>query len=38
MERVFAQLSPEELAGMTAGLHRLREAFSAAHIPGEETL
>lgn len=31
MERVFAQLSPGELAGMTAGLHRLREAFAAAH-------
>ena len=37
MERVFAQLSPEELAGMTAGLHRLREAFAAAHGIDEET-
>jgi hypothetical protein len=37
MERVFAQLSPEELAGMTAGLHRLREAFAAAHISDGKT-
>lgn len=33
MERAFAHLSPEELAGMTASLHRLREAFTAAHGP-----
>ncbi len=31
MERAFAQLSPEELAGMAASLRRLREAFTAAH-------
>lgn len=37
MERVFAQLSPEELAEMTAGLHRLREAFAAAHGSDGET-
>jgi DNA-binding MarR family transcriptional regulator len=31
MERAFAEFSPNELAGMTASLHRLREAFAAAH-------
>lgn len=31
MEHAFAQFPPEELAGMTAGLRRLREAFAAAH-------
>lgn len=31
MERAFAALSPEELTGMTASLHDLRQAFSAAH-------
>ena len=36
MQHVFAQLSPEELDGITAGLHRLREAFTAAHAAGEE--
>ena len=36
MQRAFAQLSPEDVAGITAGLHRLREAFTAAHTSGEE--
>ncbi len=31
MERAFAHLSPEDLAGMTDNLRRLREAFVAAH-------
>lgn len=31
MERAFAKFSPKELAEMTASLHRLREAFAAAH-------
>ncbi|HEU0282455.1 MAG TPA: MarR family transcriptional regulator [Gallionella sp.] len=36
MERAFAQLSPEELAGMTDSLRRLRAAFAAAHGTDEE--
>ena len=36
MQRAFAQLSPQELAGITASLHRLRGAFTAAHTSGEE--
>lgn len=31
MERAFAKFSPKELAEMTASLHRLRDAFVAAH-------
>jgi len=31
MEHAFAKFSPKELAEMTASLHRLREAFAAAH-------
>jgi len=37
MRRAFAQLLPEELVGMTAGLRRLREAFTAAHGAEGET-
>lgn len=31
MQRVFDQLSPDELAAITASLHHLREAFAVAH-------
>ena len=31
MERAFAPLAPDEVAGITAGLQRLRQAFAAAH-------
>jgi MarR family transcriptional regulator, 2-MHQ and catechol-resistance regulon repressor len=31
MGRAFAEFSPKELAGMTANLRRLRDAFAAAH-------
>jgi MarR family transcriptional regulator, 2-MHQ and catechol-resistance regulon repressor len=31
MERAFSGFLPKELAGMTASLRRLREAFTAAH-------
>jgi MarR family transcriptional regulator, 2-MHQ and catechol-resistance regulon repressor len=36
MERAFATLSPEELTGMTACLHKLREAFAVAHGVNKE--
>ena len=31
MDRAFAKFSPKELAGMTANLRRLKEAFTEAH-------
>jgi MarR family 2-MHQ and catechol resistance regulon transcriptional repressor len=31
MDRAFAKFSPKELAGMTANLQRLKEAFTEAH-------
>ena len=34
MQHVFDQLSPEDMAGITAGLRRLREAFTSAHTAG----
>ncbi|MBI5658823.1 MAG: MarR family transcriptional regulator [Nitrosomonadales bacterium] len=37
MQRAFAPLPPEELAGIAAGMRRLREAFAAAHTAGEES-
>jgi MarR family transcriptional regulator, 2-MHQ and catechol-resistance regulon repressor len=37
MERAFAPLPPDELAGMTASLQRLRAAFCAAYDNLEET-
>lgn len=36
MQRAFDTLPPEDLAGITASLRRLREAFAAAHTAGEE--
>ena len=36
MERAFAPLPPDDLAGMTASLQRLREAFATTHNAGKE--
>ena len=36
MQHAFAQLPPEELAGITASMRRLREVFSAAQTAREE--
>jgi len=36
MQRVFDQLSPDELAGITASLNHLRQAFSTAQDAREE--
>jgi DNA-binding MarR family transcriptional regulator len=37
MDRAFASLPPDELAGMTASLQRLRAAFSTAYDSREKT-